>query len=113
MARNQEAPPLTPLSLAILMALLDGELHGYGLMKAVATQSGGQIRPGAGSLYAALDRMARNGWIVEREATVGAGGSQRRFGITPSGRELARAELERLAALVRLARQNNLLPEGT
>ncbi|MGH7469730.1 MAG: PadR family transcriptional regulator [Longimicrobiales bacterium] len=111
MARNQVAPPLTSLSLAILMALLDGERHGYGLMKAVAAQSGCQIRPGAGSLYEALDRMARSGWILEREATVD-GASQRRFAIAPAGRKLARAELERLAALVRVAKQNKLLPEG-
>jgi DNA-binding PadR family transcriptional regulator len=110
MAANQGGP-LTPLSLAILMALADGELHGYGIMKTVERQSGGRIRPGAGSLYAALDRMARSGWIEER-MVAGAQEAQRLFSMTALGRGLMRAELERLAAVVRAARHNKLIAEG-
>ena len=106
-------PPLTPLSLAILMALLDGELHGYGIMKAIQQQSDGQVRAGAGSLYAALDRMVRSGWIAEKSALDSAGAPQRRFAITRAGRAVARAEAVRLAAVLRQAQQHKLLPEGT
>ena len=112
MPRNHDEGPLTPLSLAILMALLDGELHGYGIIKAVEAQSGGRIRPGAGSLYAALDRMSRSGLIAERVEQAGDGAAQRRFSITLLGRSTARAEVERLAALVQLARRRKLLTEG-
>ena len=112
MARKDEGLPLTPLSLAILMALLEGELHGYGIIKAVASQSGGRIRPGAGSLYAALDRMVRSGLLAETEAQDAAGAPQRRFAITRSGRALARAEVERLAAVVREAQRQKLITEG-
>ena len=105
--------PLTPLSLAILMALADGELHGYGIMKAIQQQSDGHVRAGAGSLYAALDRMVRAGWITTKDGTDAAGDPQRRFAITRTGRSVARAEAVRLAAVVEQARQQKLLPEGT
>jgi DNA-binding PadR family transcriptional regulator len=100
--------PLSPLSLAVLMALADGELHGYGVMKAVREQSEGRVRAGAGSLYAALDRLLRAGLIEERSTRE----EQRRFSITRAGRASARAELERLAAVVKQARQQKLLTEG-
>ncbi|MEX2284858.1 MAG: helix-turn-helix transcriptional regulator [Gemmatimonadota bacterium] len=105
--------PLTPLSLAILMALADGELHGYGIMKAIQQQSDGHLRAGAGSLYAALDRMERTGWIAEKSGIDAAGETQRRFAITRAGRSVARAEAVRLAAVLRQARQQKLLPEGS
>ena len=108
----EDSGPLTPLSLAILMALLDSELHGYGIIKAVEEQSGGRIRPGAGSLYAALDRMSRSGLIADRLEPPADGSTQRRFSITALGRVAARAEVERLAALVELARRRKLITEG-
>jgi DNA-binding PadR family transcriptional regulator len=101
--------PLTPLSLAILLALLDGELHGYGIMKAVEMQSKGRVKAGAGSLYAALDRLIRDGLIDEREGE--REGSQRKFALNRSGRAAARSEVERLADLVRYARQKKLVPQ--
>ena len=42
--------PLTPLSMAILLALGPGPLHGYALIRAIEQQSGGGISPGAGTL---------------------------------------------------------------
>ncbi len=112
MPRNEETGTLTPLSLAVLLALLDGELHGYGIIKAVEAQSDGRMRPGAGSLYAALDRMVRSGWIADRSDLNADGSAQRRFSITAMGRSVARAEVERLAALVQLARRRKLIEEG-
>ena len=67
----------------------------------------------AGSLYAALDRMVRSGWIAEKSAADSAGAPQRRFAITRAGRAVARAEALRLAAVIRQAQQHKLLPEGT
>ena len=78
-------------------------------MKTIQAQSAGRIQAGAGSLYAALDRMVRSGWIGERASS---GDAQRRFVITRAGRAIARGEIERLAALVELAREHKLIAEG-
>jgi DNA-binding PadR family transcriptional regulator len=102
--------PLTPLSLAILLALLDGELHGYAIMKAVEAQSNGRVKAGAGSLYAALDRLIRDGLIDERDQEFD-GNPQRRYALNRNGRAAARAEIERLADLVRYARKKKLVPQ--
>jgi DNA-binding PadR family transcriptional regulator len=75
--------PLTELSDAILLTLLDGDLDGYGMMKAVETQSHGRIRPGAASLHAALDRLIRDGLIDEWVADVD-GSAQPRFALIDS-----------------------------
>jgi DNA-binding PadR family transcriptional regulator len=104
-----DTSPLSPLSLAVLMTLVDGELHGYGIMKAVQEESQGRVRAGAGSLYAALDRMVRAGWIEERAGSE----AQRLFAITRVGRAVARSEVERLAAVVRHARQQKLITENS
>ena len=109
-ASPEEMLPLTPLSMAVLLTLADGELHGYGIIKEVERQTGGWLRPGAGSLYAALQRMVDDGLIEETAAPATAVDARRRyFGITPFGVEVARAEAMRLAEVVRTAGQKKLL----
>ena len=100
--------PLSPLSAAILTALLRGPLHGYGIIKTVEADSGGALRPGAGSLYAALDRLAQEGLLAEK-----VGATRRRFAVTARGRAALRAELERVARLTRIAAQHGLRAEET
>ena len=67
---NSTAPPLSPLTMAILLALADGALHGYALMREVERQTEGTLTPGTGSLYAALYRLADEGLIEEAPADV-------------------------------------------
>src|ERR687889_110941 len=97
--------PLTPLSLAILLGLADGARHGYGIMREVERQTDGQLSPGAGSLYAALQRLQDDGLIAAvRSAPDGepAGSRRRYYILTSRGRALARAELLRMARLIQL-----------
>lgn len=108
MADPFAALPLTPLSLAVMTALLEGELHGYGIIKRVETQSEGRLRPGAGSLYAALDRLAADTLITERHAGARAGTPQRLFALTTYGRAVLRAEYARLERLAGHARAHGL-----
>ena len=104
----QDALPLTPLTLAVLTALLDGELHGYGIIKAVEEQSEGRLRPGPGSLYAALDRLSASDLIAERQADQGGGAAQRLFALSSYGRAVLRAEYARLERLGAIARARGL-----
>ena len=102
--------PLTPLSMAVLLTLADGELHGYGIIKEVENQTGGWLRPGAGSLYAALQRMVDDGLIEEVPAPAEAVDARRRYyAVTVFGLDVARAEAMRLAEVVRTAGQKKLL----
>jgi DNA-binding PadR family transcriptional regulator len=49
--------PLTPAVMHILLVLADEERHGYGIMKEVEGQTGGEVRLGPGTLYGAIKRM--------------------------------------------------------
>lgn len=104
--------PLTPLSLAILMALAEEPLHGYAIMTAVEARGGPRLLAGAGSLYAALDRMVEAGLLGE-EPDLEDARRRRRFSLTRRGRNAAQAELRRMAELVAEGRAHRLLPEGT
>lgn len=108
-----ETLPLTPLSLAILVALGEGPLHGYGVIKAIEEETAGRIRPAAGSLYAALDRMEEEGLLEESEAPREADDARRRYyRLTAFGRAVARAEIRRLTDVVELAGRRRLGPEA-
>jgi DNA-binding PadR family transcriptional regulator len=96
--------------MAVLLTLADGELHGYGIIKEVERQTAGWLRPGAGSLYAALQRMVDDELIEEVAAPASALDARRRYyGATRFGLDVARAEAIRLAEVVRTAGQKKLL----
>lgn len=95
--------PLTTLSLSVLLALGDGPLHGYAILKTVEQESEGKTRPGAGSLYAALDRMVADALIEESGPAPDEDQRRRYFGLTPLGRQVVRAEVHRLTQMVALA----------
>jgi DNA-binding PadR family transcriptional regulator len=107
---------MTTRTLQILLALVDGPLHGYGIRQSVQERTGGEVVLGSGTLYEAVDRLVGKGWIEE----VGApsheppsGGPPRRFySLTAEGRVELRREIERLDAVVRFARGRKLLEGG-
>jgi len=92
----------------VLLALADGPRHGYGIMKDVERESGGEVRLEIGSLYRLLGRMLEAGLIEE------APGDERRrfYRITRAGRKALKSEAVRLAAVMELMRSRRLLPEG-
>ena len=61
----EELLPLSPAVYHILVALAEGELHGYAIMQDVAETTGGQIKMGPGTLYGTLKRMLEAGLIEE------------------------------------------------
>ena len=104
--------PLKPEVFQILLRLLEGPSHGYEIMHDVRTATDGAMRVLPGALYRHLARMLEEGTIAELDRrAVSAEGDERRryYEITPRGRDVAAAEAERLARLVKVARAHSLL----
>lgn len=91
--------PLTPAAFHILLALADGEKHGYAIIKEVARRSDNKVHLSAGTLYGNLARLEGSGLIREsdRRPEAGLDDERRRYyGLTKFGREVAVAEAERM-----------------
>ena len=104
--------PLPPATFQILLALADGELHGYAIMKDVTARSEGTVRLGPGTLYGALKRLLKAGLVREsgERADPKRGDERRRYyRLTPLGLSVVRAEARRLDAMVRAARRKKLI----
>jgi len=106
--------PMNPRDYLILFALTDGERHGYGIVKDVERDSGGQVTIDPANLYRSIKRMRATG-LVEDAGTRAAADAQderrRYYRITALGRQVVRLEAGRLAALTAAARERDLLPE--
>lgn len=108
---------MTSATLHILLSLAAGPQHGYGIKRDVEARTDGEIRLGSGTLYEAVQRLQRDGWIREvsarREAETASGGPPRRFyALTAAGRRALAAEIGRLSEVVRYAARHDLLPES-
>ncbi len=99
--RNTDKP-LPAASMHLLLALLRGENHGYGLMRLVDEQSQGTVRMGPGTLYGTLNRLLAGDLIEETTAEHDDAVSDRRryYRLTGEGERIARVELGRLRGLV-------------
>ena len=103
---------LSPPEFHILLALADGEKHGYAIMQEIANRTHGRSRLGPGTLYAATKRMLRADLIhevEERPAPELDDQRRRYYRITARGRRAAAAEVERMADLVLAARKKRLV----
>jgi DNA-binding PadR family transcriptional regulator len=97
----------------ILTALAAGPQHGYGIMNDVTQISAGRVKLHAGTLYAALDRLASEGLIdTDREETV-EGRLRRYYRLTPPGAERLAAEVQRLRSHTDVAARRLRLAAGT
>lgn len=102
--------PLTPVAFEILLALADGEQHGYRIMQDVNARSGGAVTLHAGTLYRALARLLEQSLIEEIAERPSADDERRRYyRLTERGIAVARAEAERLAGQLAAARARRLL----
>ena len=116
MKQKERAPeamlPLTPAVFHILLALADGEKHGYGIMKEVAQRAEGSMRMGPGTLYGSIGRMLESGLIetsAERPDPEMDDERRRYYRLTEFGLRVAEAESRRLEQLLRLARTKHVL----
>jgi DNA-binding PadR family transcriptional regulator len=82
----------------VLASLLDGPLHGYGIIKRAEELSGGRVRLAAGTLYGALDRLASEGLVTETGRERVEGRERRYYALTDQGQEVLADEAARMAA---------------
>ena len=97
--------PLSPQVFQILLSLHEGARHGYAIIQDVSTRTGGQMRLTASTLYDAIARLVDSRLIEPSEAPSDETDTRRRYyRMSPLGREVAAAEVRRLARLVDMAR---------
>ena len=104
--------PLKPVVFQVLLSLVDGERHGYGIVQDIAERSSARLQIEPGNLYRTLRFMLDEDLIVEsdRRPPPGEDDERRRYyRITKLGARVASAEASRLAELVADARARNLL----
>lgn len=97
----------------ILSALAPAPIHGYAILQSVESLSDGRVSLRAGTLYAALDRMVRDGWLLVHGEEVVRGRLRKYYAVTASGieildQETAKLEMNALAARRQLAERRKL-----
>jgi len=100
----------TRIEFHVLVALVEGPRHGYGVMQDVDELTAGELRLGPGTLYSAIKRLQRAGLIEECEADAER---RRCYRLTRKGKTAATDEARRLAVLLREARKRGLLPSAS
>ena len=102
--------PLSPQQFQILLALSDGDRHGYGIILEISARTAGSIRLGTGTLYTALAGLVDSALIAEPRRRPAGDERRRYYRLTPLGRAVLEAETARLDALVKQARRKGVTP---
>jgi DNA-binding PadR family transcriptional regulator len=108
---KQKLDPLPSAAFQILLSLADEDLHGYGIMRAVAEQTLGRMRLGPGTLYGSIQTLLEAKLIQEiqvSENLKSVDERRRYYRLSPAGRKMARSEAERIADLLRVARNKKI-----
>src|SRR6202795_104756 len=114
MTRNKNVEsflPMTPAMFHVLIALADGEKHGYAILKEVARRTEDKVRLSAGTLYGNLARLESAGLIAEsgERPEIALDDERRRYyKLTKFGREVAVAEARRMEEVVAQAHAKKL-----
>ena len=87
----------------ILTSLAEGRKHGYALINDAAELSDGRVTLKVGTLYAALDRLAREGLIAAAGEEVAGGRLRRYYELTGEGQQQLADEAARMAELSKRA----------
>jgi PadR family transcriptional regulator, regulatory protein PadR len=95
MAKSSAHRDLFPgaLELMILQSLRLKPMHGYALVKHIQQVSGELLQVEEGSLYPALQRMLREGWLEAETGVSAKGRPTRIYRLTPAGRRRLNAEV--------------------
>ncbi len=103
--------PLTPAVLHILLALADGERHGYSIMQEVTALTDGKLHMGPGTLYGSIKRMLAAGLLIEsgeRPDPTLDDERRRYYRLTGFGQRVMQAEVRRLSHLLRVAQRKRV-----
>jgi DNA-binding PadR family transcriptional regulator len=109
--QSESSPALTSATFQILLALADGEKHGYAILKEVARRTDNKVRLSAATLYGNLARLESSGMIVEsgHRPAFGLDDERRRYyRLTELGRAAAIAEARRMQEVLSQARAKHL-----
>ena len=112
---KRKLDPLPAAAFQILLALAEGDLHGYAIMRQVEEQTGGKVRLGPGTLYSSIQALVEEGLIEEvdpgatPELSDAPRDRRRSYRLTGAGRKVARTEAQRLAGILRVARARRIL----
>jgi DNA-binding PadR family transcriptional regulator len=106
--RIAELLPLPHLSTHVLLALAEGDAHGWAIIRRIRELEGTTRTPSSGSLYIAMVRLEEKGLLEETVAPAGTEGEDARrryYRLTAFGVRVLEAEMERLGRLVERARE--------
>jgi DNA-binding PadR family transcriptional regulator len=106
---TDEASTLTPLMFQILVALTQGERHGYAIMQEIEDRTQGEFTIGAGTLYRSIKKLVDAGYISEVTPEVREHRQRRTYLLTPSGRDRAASEARVFDGIAAWARDAELL----
>jgi len=108
--------PLPSAAFHILVALAEGDRHGYAIMQDVAAGTGGRLKLNPGTLYTTIRRLLEQGLVVELDERPDPEEDDERrryYRLTDMGRDVAKAEAARLQQALAFARQAGLTPKRT
>ena len=106
--------PLPSAAFHILVALAEGDRHGYAIMRDVAAGTDGRLKLNPGTLYTTIRRLLEQGLVVELDERPDPDDDDERrryYRLTDNGRAVARAEAVRLQQALAFARQAGLAPK--
>ena len=109
---KRKLDPLPAAAFQIMLALSDGDLHGYAIMREVEEQTGGRLRLGPGTLYGSIQALLEGRLIeeVDRPGDTEERQERRRYyRLTVAGRKRTRSEAEKMADVLRVARARKIL----
>ena len=112
---RRKLDPLPAAAFQILLSLAQRDLHGYAIMRQVEQQTDGKVRLGPGTLYSSIQALLEEGYIQEvdpgsaPELSDAPRERRRCYRLTSAGMKIARAEAERLAEILRVARARRVL----
>lgn len=116
MAKTQIDPerllPLTPAVFHMLLALADGERHGYAIMQEIAEHTDGRMKMGPGTLYGTIKRLLEAGLIEESDERPDPqldDERRRYYRLSGVGQRVVRAEAQRYADMAAVARGKKLI----
>ena len=102
--------PLTAVEFQILLALAEGERHGYAILQDVSARTDDRFRLRTGTLYTVIKRMLDDEWIDEAETRRKGEDERRRYyRLTAQGKTVLTHEALRLQSLVNLAQERRIL----
>src|SRR6195256_1395840 len=109
----QSLLPLTPAMFYVLVALADGQTHGYAILKDVEELTDGSVRLSTGTLYGIIKRLLGDGLIKESGSAAKDDERRRSYELTAFGRDVARAEAARLEQTLAIAKRKMLFRNVT